>query len=141
MKPQMIVCKVVAAIVFLPLPAFTQMNQLALRHGTYVDRRLKCKNTPNAAVITWDGIGFSGAHSSRCTSQIETHADNRFTIKTVCAAVGDGTPDVSGVSDKFLLYRSSPTEFTLIKQAQTSQTYRWCSSEMPSPEKPVHMGR
>jgi hypothetical protein len=53
-----------AALAFVPLIASSAAQELSLKHGVYA-RGKACKDPPNAAILFWDGIGFSRAHSSR----------------------------------------------------------------------------
>lgn len=123
----------VAAWILIPCIALSQNHPLSLKHGTYVREPYPCKEQPNAAIMSWDGIGFSGAHSSRCASRILSSHGNQFKLSTSCDALGDGSPNPSGRSyvDTFSLTRLSNTRFTLDK-TKAPGTYRWCSGEATS---------
>lgn len=73
--------------------ALGQQATLQLKHGVYVQQPNACKDAPLAAMKSWDGIGFSGAHSSKCTSRVLRRKGMQFTVSTTCAAFGDGSPD------------------------------------------------
>jgi hypothetical protein len=90
-----------------PVVASSGDLPLSLRHGRYV-RGASCKDAANAEILVWDGVGFSGAHSSQCTSQV-THRGKRF---------GDGSSNAaaSDYGDSFSLNRLS-----------RKAAYRWCS--------------
>jgi hypothetical protein len=105
---------------------------LSLKHGIYI-RGKSCKNAPNAEILVWDGIGFSGAHSTQCTSQAQHQSGARFQIKTTCEKLGDGTPNSSGSSyeDSFVLNRISNTHFEVSKENRPTATFRWCSAGTP----------
>lgn len=116
-----------AALLFLPLAASSSDQPLVLKHGVYV-RGPSCKDAPNAEMLVWDGKGFSGAHSSQCTSEIMRQSGARFQVKTTCLALGDGAPNPSGFeyTDSFLLNRLSSTLFEQLKENHTKATFRWC---------------
>jgi hypothetical protein len=107
-------------------------QSLSLKHGIYI-RGKSCKNAPNAEILVWDGIGFSGAHSTQCTSQAQRQSGARFQIKTTCEKLGDGTPSSSGSSyeDSFVLNRISNTHFEVSKENRPTATFRWCSAGTP----------
>jgi hypothetical protein len=120
-----------AAWCFMPLIAFSQDQQITLKHGVYVRQETPCKDAPNAAIISWDGVGFSGAHSSKCTSRV-VHTDGmQFRVNTTCSALGDGSPNPAGHDyvDSFLLTQLSNTRFEVLRKSQGKNAYRWCSSK------------
>ena len=120
---------VMMSFLLLSLPLFSQTQTLSLRHGIYVQDQVGCKYPPFAAVLAWDGVGFAGAHSSRCTTRVVSSKGKRYDLSTICSAFGDGTPDDSGYVDHFILDRLSAISFTLLQGSQV-ETYRWCSSRM-----------
>ena len=69
---------------------------ISLKHGVYVNVTARCKGAANSDIMSWDGKGFAGAHSSRCTSKVVPKAGARFQIDTSCLAVGDGTEGAAG---------------------------------------------
>jgi hypothetical protein len=108
-----------------------QNDQLSLKHGAYVREPYRCGGQPNAAILSWDGVGFSGAHSTRCTTRVLSRQDNRYQLSTACAALGDGSSNPSGHPDvgTFSLTRLSNARFVVVKEPATQGTYRWCSAE------------
>jgi hypothetical protein len=110
-----------------PLLAFADDQPLPLKHGVYV-RGKSCTDPANAEILNWDGVGFSGAHSSHCTSQV-TPQGKRFMVKNTCAAVGDGSPNAAAgaLEDSFSLNILSSRRFEFFKKNQKKATYRWCS--------------
>jgi hypothetical protein len=110
-----------------PLVAFANDQPLPLKHGVYV-RGNSCTDPANAAILNWDGVGFSGAHSIHCTSQV-TPQGKRFMVKNTCAAVGDGSPNAAAgaLEDSFSLNILSSRRFEFFKKNQKKATYRWCS--------------
>jgi hypothetical protein len=111
------------------LVSFAQ-TQLSLRHGTYVRSTMPCKDAPSAAIISWDGSAFSGAHSSKCTSNVAHGEGSHFQVSTSCSAQGDGSQNYSGKDyvDSFLLNRISMNSFAILKENESDATYRWCSA-------------
>ncbi|MBB5060653.1 hypothetical protein HDF16_005389 [Granulicella aggregans] len=107
-----------------------QIARLDLKHGTYVNASISCTASPFAAMRSWDGIGFSGPHSSRCMSRVLGHKGNHFKISTSCSAVGDGTPSPAGQIDieKLSLIRLSNVDFVVSEGAKPKTTYRWCTA-------------
>jgi hypothetical protein len=83
-----------AALVLMPFIAAASDQQLLLKHGIYV-RGKSCKDAANAEIQFWDGIGFCGAHSSKCTSRVLHREGARFKTETTCSAVGDGTRNLA----------------------------------------------
>ena len=79
-----------------PLLAVAQTGSLPLKQGIYVEEHEQCKGAPNAAILSWDGFTFSGAHSSRCRSQIAHVEKNRYQVKLTCSARGDGSHGPEG---------------------------------------------
>jgi hypothetical protein len=110
-----------------PLVAFANDQPLPLKHGVYV-RGKSCTDPANAEILNWDGVGFSGAHSSHCTSQV-TPQGKRFLVKNTCAAVGDGSPNAAAgaFEDSFSLNILSSRRFEFFKKNQKKAIYRWCS--------------
>jgi hypothetical protein len=121
----MIVC---CAVSLAPLYSFASDQPLPLKHGVYV-RGKSCTDPANAEILSWDGVGFSGAHSSHCTSQV-TPQRKRFLVKNACAAVGDGSPSTAAgaLEESFSLKVLSSRRFELFKRNQKKATYRWCSA-------------
>lgn len=109
-----------------------QQLRLHLRHGEYVHESIPCNNPPFAAMMSWNGIGFSGPHSAQCRSRVLTHSGNRYDISTACAALGDDTPDASAYVDTFTVTRLSESRFKLTKAGNPAGTYRWCSALVPT---------
>ena len=118
-----------AAWLFIPCFALAQHDQLSLKHGAYVLDSSDCKEPPFAAMLSWDGVGFFGPHSSRCKTRVLSLQGNQFKLSTTCAALGDGTPDTSHYVDTFLLTRLSDTRFVIRKETKPENTYRWCGAE------------
>jgi hypothetical protein len=109
--------------------AFLQSPQLALKPGVFVREPYSCKDAPNAGIRVWDGVGFSGAASRKCTTRVMSHRGERFRISTTCSALGNGTPDTSGYAEELSLIRGSETRFAVEKQGQPEGTYPWCSGK------------
>ena len=109
-----------------------ETTSLSLKHGVYVIAAERCHGAPNATILFWDGIGFSGAHSSRCTSKIQPQHGARFKVDTTCAGLGDGS-DSSPESpvDSFILKRLSAARFEIVQGSET-RTYRWCGAGPPT---------
>ena len=107
-----------------------QTDPLSLKHGVYVEKHEQCKGAPNAAIMIWDGVGISGAHSSRCTSRVLRRDKNPVQVSTSCSALGDGSPNGSGTdgADSVLLTRLSSTAFMMLRDRQESHSFRWCSA-------------
>lgn len=115
--------------VLVPLSAFSQNDDLSLKHGTYVLETSNCQGPAFAAMISWDGVGFSGPHSARCTSRVLSRHGDQFSVNTSCAALGDGSPDRSGYVDTISLTRLSSTRFMISKENEPQGKYRWCGAE------------
>jgi hypothetical protein len=113
-------------LALMPVIASSDDQPLSLKHGMYV-RGASCDDAANAEILSWDGVGFSGAHSSQCTSTI-TRQGGRFRVVTACAALGDGSSNASASAykDLFSLNRLSSTRFELFRKDQKKATYRWC---------------
>jgi hypothetical protein len=118
------------AYLVISIVAMAQNPQLPLKHGTYVDESVSCKEPPFAVTQSWDGTGFSGPHSSSCKSHILSQRGNQFHIATSCAAIGDGTSNPSGQVDTetLILTRLSNTRFERFSESKPKATYRWCSA-------------
>jgi hypothetical protein len=116
------------ALLALPLMAGSADQHLSLKVGVYVRAESPCRGAPNAAILSWNGTGFSGAHSSQCKSHVEHQDGTRFAINTRCAALGDGSANTAGFdyTDSFVLNRLSRSRFELIKGDQDKAIYRWC---------------
>jgi hypothetical protein len=112
-----------------PLAIFSQLPQLTLKRGIYVRKNLSCQEPPLAAIMSWDGAGFSGAHSSKCTARVEKQHGNLFVVHNTCAASGDGTPTSSAYVEEFSLTRLSAFSFRLSKGNNPPSAYRWCSAD------------
>lgn len=123
--------KTMISAVSLTMPLLTgaQTDPLSLKHGVYVEKHEKCKGAPNAAIMIWDGVGFSGAHSSQCTSSVLLRGKDRFQVSTACFASGDGSPSGPGRSgvDSFLLTRLSSAAFVVLRDGQSPRSCRCCS--------------
>lgn len=56
---------IVAPICFLSAGLIVaQQAHFILEHGDYVQEPLACKDAPFAAIMSWNGIGFSDPHSA-----------------------------------------------------------------------------
>lgn len=113
----------------MPLAAVAQSAPLSLKQGVYVARPYPCKGAPNTAILQWDGTGFSGAHSSKCTTRVLSHVGTRYDLSTTCSAMGDGSPDTSGYVDLRSLTRVSESAFAMQAPHQDRQAFRWCSAK------------
>jgi len=113
---------------FLPSDAIGQSPSITLRSGTYVLDGVACQDPPNAAILSWDGFTFSGAHSSRCRSQIAHLEKKRYQVKLTCSARGDGSTDPMDTDyrETFELTRISNTRFRISRSGREATTYRWC---------------
>ena len=131
MKRRSVFIQIAISIAGITVPCFAlgQQISLHLRHGVYVQQPNACKNPPFAALKVWDGIGFSGAHSSKCTSRVLRLQGSHFTVRTTCAAFGDGSPDPSKLSETVSLNRLSNLQFVLSQDSGPRAIFRWCSAE------------
>jgi len=122
----------VAAWLSQPFGALTQDQQLTIDRGVYVREPAQCKGAPNAAIMSWDGVGFSGPHSSKCKSTVLSKNGKKYEISTSCSALGDGSPNPAGTPfvESFVLTWRSNTQFTVTKGNQPEGKYRWCSSKV-----------
>ena len=122
---------VIAVWLSTPSLMFAQDQAFSLKHGVYVQETIPCQGAPNAAIIAWDGVGFSGPHSSKCTSQLLPQNKAHFQVSTTCLSLGDGTPDPTGakLKDIFQLRRLSSIRFEMLKSNQPRRTFRWCSAK------------
>jgi hypothetical protein len=120
---------VLAAWISVPFAALSQNPQLTIKPGIYVREPAQCKGAPNASIMSWDGVGFSGAHSSKCTSSVLHKNGREYEISTSCSSLGDGSPNPTGTPfvESFVLTRLSGTQFTIVKDNQPQGSYRWCS--------------
>lgn len=111
-------------------PCIAVSQQLTIRAGVYVREPAQCQEAPNASTLFWDGVGFSGPHSSHCTSAVFRKNVRRYNIRTSCSALGDGSPNPGGApfTQSFALTRLSTTRFTIDKDNQPQGTYRWCAT-------------
>ena len=105
---------------------------LPVKHGVYVRKAVSCQGAPNAAILVWDGIGLSGAHSSKCTSRIVSRNGSTFKMTTACSAMGDGSPDSSGFTEELMVSSVSKTSFVIARGSQPGIAYRWCSADAPN---------
>jgi hypothetical protein len=123
---------IVAACISIPLVISAQNQPLQLERGTYVQEGVPCKDAPFAAVKSWDGVGLSGPHSSRCTTRVLSHHGQQFSVSTACAAIGDGTPNPSGKNDIQTLSVTRLSNNRIVVSdggSVPSATYRWCSAD------------
>ena len=123
---------IIIAIWFsMPFAVMAQDQPLLLKHGLYVQTGIACKDAPFAAMRSWDGHGFAGPHSSKCTSQVVLRHGNEYEVSTACSALGDGTPNPSGGVDKetLQLARISNVSFVVGNNSKPKLTYRWCSAK------------
>jgi hypothetical protein len=122
---------VLAAWMLIPFAASSQDQHLTIKPGVYVREPAQCKGAPNASILSWDGTGFSGPHSSKCTSTVLRKNGKKYEISTSCSALGDGSPNPSGTPfvESFALTWLSSARFTIAKDNQPAGTYRWCSGK------------
>lgn len=113
---------------FLPYDATGQNPSLDLGSGNYVLDGVACQDPPNAAILSWDGFTFSGAHSSQCRSKIVHLDKNRYRVNLSCSARGDGSTDPMNTDyrDTFELTRLSNSHFRISTRGREAMTYRWC---------------
>jgi hypothetical protein len=134
MKHHTIPCcaTVLAAWILLPFVALSQDQHLPIKRGIYVREPAQCKDAPNAAIMSWDGVGLSGPHSSKCTSRVLHKSGGEYEISTSCSSLGDGSPNPTGTPfvESIVLTWLSDTQFTIAKDNQPQGTYRWCSAKI-----------
>ncbi len=120
-----------AAWILIPCFALAQQDQLSLKHGTYVVEGSSCKEPAFAAMMSWDGTGFSGPHASKCVSRVLSHQGNEFSVSTTCSALGDSTESPSGQAyvETLSLTRLSNTRIAISNGTKPKATYRWCGVE------------
>jgi len=84
---------------------------------------------PTPRSCLWDGVRFSGPHSSKCMSTVLRRDGSEYEVSTSCSALGDGSPDPVGTPsvESFVLTWLSRTRFGIAKEKQPRSTYRWCS--------------
>ena len=118
-------------LLLLALGSTVLAQTLPIRHGQYVVSSVKCSDAPNAAILVWDGKGFSGAHSSACASSANRRPDGRYDVATACTALGDGTHTSKGseVKDNMILTVLSPKNLIVTKANVHDLSYRWCSAK------------
>jgi hypothetical protein len=117
-----------AALCLAAIQASQEPTPLPLKHGVYIQKAFACKGAPNAAIRVWDGVGFSGAHSSQCRSRIVSHKGSSVQMSTTCTARGDGSLESSTLDDEFTLSAMSKTSFVMSRRHEPGVTYRWCST-------------
>ena len=115
----------------MPLLIVAQTDPLSLKHGVYVEKHEQCKGAPIKAIMIWDGVGFFGAHSSRCTSRVLRRDKNRFQVSTSCSALGEGSPSGPRTdgADSVLLTRLSSIAFMMLRDGQEPRSFRCCSAK------------
>ncbi|NHH80192.1 hypothetical protein [Burkholderia gladioli] len=98
---------------------------LPLHAGTYVDTQAnECQDAPNTSILTYDGHGFGGAHSSHCVSTTVKRTGDEYELSTTCSALGDGTP-VKPQKFKEKIHILSPERFSM-QFSEGTQTYKLC---------------
>jgi len=60
--------------------------------GKYVRAGLPCADAPLAALLTYDGQNFTGAHAGNCSTTVISADGRRYALKTTCRSAGDGSP-------------------------------------------------
>ncbi len=120
-----------AAWILVPCLALARREPLSLKHGIYMLQNVACQEPANAAMMCWDGVGLSGPHASKCVSHVLSQHGSRFSVRTTCAALGDGTPNPSGQADVETLSvnRLSNARIVIASEAKQPATYRWCSAK------------
>lgn len=128
-----IISRIAIVALWLNVPGLirAQNAKLNLKHGTYVDASVSCAASPFAGMRSWDGVGFFGPHSSRCTSHVLSRHGNHFQINSSCAALGDGTSNPEGQveNQNVSLIRLSNVSFVASEEAKPKTTYRWCTDD------------
>jgi hypothetical protein len=116
------------------LALFAQYPKLTIKPGIYVREPAQCQGAPNASIMSWDGVGFSGPHSSQCKTTVLHKNDTTYEISDSCSALGDGSPNPGGTPfvESFVLTLLSDTRFTVARESQPKGTYRWCSRTAPN---------
>lgn len=82
--------------------------------------------------MSWDGVGFSGVHSSKCTSSVLHKNGRKYEISTSCSSLGDGSPNPASAPflESFVLTQLSGTQFVIAQDNQIQGKYRWCSAKV-----------
>ena len=109
--------------------ALQAQSPIHLRHGTYVERSTPCKDAPFAVMKSWDGVGFGGPHSSRCTVKVTAKQGTTFHIADTCSALGDGTPATPD-TERAIVTVLGPESFRYgrkVPSGTDTAVYRWCS--------------
>lgn len=86
---------------------------LPVTPGDYVRGGGQCHDAPLAALITYDGQNFHGAHSSDCVSTILSASGRHYKLMSTCQAEGDGRPTMPYTETQSVRIQSpSSFEFT-----------------------------
>lgn len=104
-------------------------KNLILKHGTWVLQGVACNDAPNAAIFSWDGHGFSGAHSAQCVTKVMSQRGAAYRASTTCSALGDGAP-AKPYTEEWQIVRKSATQVAITKAGHTD-SFRWCSASPP----------
>ena len=118
---------VAVAMFLLTVRCFALPERLPLKHGNYVQESYSRTRPPFAAMMSWDGIGFSGSALKPMHNFVLVRYENRYSISTSCAALGDGSPDISKYVDSASVTLVSNTRFQLSKRSGRAIEFRWCS--------------
>jgi hypothetical protein len=124
--------KLSIALVLIAISGGAVAQKLPIAHGEYVLSSMPCKDAPFAAMMNYDGKGLGGPHVSGCVTKILTHDAARYTIRTSCDAVGDGTPMPRSVSSQSLTIKSQKHVVLQNTEAGSEALdYRWCPLGKP----------
>lgn len=94
-----------------------------LKPGIYVQEGVSCTDAPNAAILSYDGIGLSDPQSHACRVSVLARQGNHFSVSQSCIAAGIG--EAPRVSDRETVTILDAQTFTRRLRGRGT-TYRYC---------------
>lgn len=103
---------------------------LPLKIGIYVDASQTCADPANAGVLSFNGVGLSGAHSHDCHMMVQTHKGSAYSYVQTCIEAGVG--DAPVVSQTAIINIHDDSHFALEKGTD-STAFNYCApSTLPA---------
>ena len=104
-------------------PEALAVEVLALQHGIYIDQSQRCSDPANAGIKSYDGKGFTTAHTHDCVLSVRSKKRNTYMLTQRCVDAGAGPAPVAREEIEVAVINSRKFIF---KQGHQATTFNYC---------------
>lgn len=122
-------CRVAWVLLMLPIVLHAR-STLPLRAGFYSSGA--CNNSPNAALLHYDGRNLNGAHSASCHDKVARLSVKVYRLDESCPAENLGEGEAYSLTASQHLTIESPSSFDLADIGRSGDVshYRFCGTTL-----------